>query len=37
MHKKRLEKAFYDEHFNAAEWFWDLNEIKMADPSRKVP
>ena len=29
-HKKRLEKAFYDEYFNAAEWFRDLNEIGMA-------
>ena len=29
-HKKRLEKAFYDEYFKAAEWFRDLNEIGMA-------
>jgi hypothetical protein len=27
-HKKRLEKAFYDEYFNAAEWFRDLGRIE---------
>jgi predicted nucleic acid-binding protein len=27
-HKKRLEKAFYDEYFNAAEWFRDLDKIE---------
>lgn len=29
-HKKRLEKAFYDEYFNAAEWFRNLDEIEAA-------
>ena len=29
-HKKRLEKVFYDEFFNAAEWFRDLDEIETA-------
>ncbi len=27
-HKKRLEKAFYDEYFNAAEWFRDLEKME---------
>jgi hypothetical protein len=26
-HKKRLESAFYEEYFNAAEWFRDLDRI----------
>ncbi|MBI3679146.1 MAG: PIN domain-containing protein [Acidobacteria bacterium] len=29
-HKKGLEKAFYDEYFNAAEWFRDLDKIEAA-------
>jgi len=29
-HKKHLEKAFYDEYFNAAEWFRDLDKIEAA-------
>jgi len=29
-HKKRLEKAFYDEYFDGAEWFRDLDKIEAA-------
>ena len=29
-YKKRLEKSFYDEYFNAAEWFRDLGKIEAA-------
>ncbi len=28
-YKKRLEKAFYDEYFRAAEWTRDLNQIAV--------
>ena len=28
-YKKRLEKAFYDEYFRAAEWVRDLNQITV--------
>jgi len=29
-HKKRLEKSFYDEYFNAVSWFRDLDKIVAA-------
>ena len=29
-HKKRLEKAFYDEYFNAANWFREIDKIEAA-------
>jgi len=29
-HKKRLERTFYDEYFNTAEWFRDLDKIEAA-------
>jgi hypothetical protein len=28
LHKKRLEKAFYDEYFNAAEWCREFHKIE---------
>lgn len=32
-HKKRLERAFYEEYFRAAEWIRDLNRIETVAQS----